>query len=371
MPELWGETFSRAELLRRVGRSEQVAGVRLVTLADGAERGVRVLEFRTGAGFNFDVLVDRAFDLGHAEVKGQPLAWTSPVGVTGPWYYEPGGLGFLRSFGGGLLSTCGLDHTLFPSEDTAGQYHYPPKATEHYGLHGRVSNRPARLVGYGERWEGDTCTLWAEGEVRQASALGENLVLRRRVEARVGEMHLTLRDEVENVGYHPTPHMLLYHVNVGFPVVDEGAEVVLPARRVTPCGDYPVADFRTLTPPAAGVGEQVFEFEPLSEPDGTVPVGVLNRARGLGMYELFRADQLPHPFVWRMLGEGHYVVALEPSTNRVAGRHDARARGELRTLEPGEVQRYDLELGALVGEAALGRFAARVAALTPSLPETP
>ena len=152
-----------------------------------------------------------------------PLAWTSAVGVEGPWYYEPEGLGFFRTFGGGLLTTCGIDHALFMAEDTAAQYHYPPKQTETFGLHGRVSNRPARLVGYGERWDGDTCTLWAEGETLQATVFGEQLVLRRRIEAVVGESCLHIHDVVENVGHDVTPHMLLYHVNVGFPVVDEGS----------------------------------------------------------------------------------------------------------------------------------------------------
>ena len=43
MPELDGVHYSRDELLRKVGRLEQVAGVRLVTLGDAVERGVRVL----------------------------------------------------------------------------------------------------------------------------------------------------------------------------------------------------------------------------------------------------------------------------------------------------------------------------------------
>ena len=363
MPTLWGRDYSREELLRRVGRLEQLAGVRLVTLADGAGRGVRVLEFRTGSGFTFDVLVDRAFDVGACGYQKQPLAWESPVGVSGPWFYEPEEFGFLRTQGGGLLTTCGLDHTLFPTDDTAAQYHYAPKTTEHYGLHGRASNLPARLVGYGERWEGDACVLWAEGEVRQVSTLGENLVLRRRIEARVGASNVTLHDEVENVGYHPTPHMLLYHINFGFPVVDEGAEILLPEGRVTPWGDYPEKDFRVLAAPAKNFEGQVFEYEPQTERDGTVPAGIVNRARGLGVYELFKREQLPFPLVWRMLGEGHYVVALEPSTNRVAGRHDARARGELIELEPGEVRRYDVELGALAGREAIDAFAARVQGL--------
>jgi hypothetical protein len=360
MPSLWGRGWGRAELLRRLGRLEQLAGVRLVTLADGAERGVRVLEFRTGTGFSFDVVVDRGFDVGRCEHSGRTLGWQSAVGFAGPWFYEPEGLGFFRNFGGGLLTTCGLEHTLFMAEDTAEHYHYPPKQTERFGLHGRVSNRPARLVGYGERWQGDDCVLFAEGEVLQAAVFGEQLLLRRRIEARVGESRLLIHDEVENVGHDTTPHMFLYHVNVGFPVVDEGSELLVPARSVVARGDYPVEGYSVFRGPSAGYVEQVFEHEVVAEQDGAVPVAIVNRELGLGVYELFRRDQLPHHFVWRMLGEGTYVVGIEPSTNRTAGRLDARARGELIELGPGERRVYDLELGALDGEPAIEAFEARV-----------
>jgi hypothetical protein len=53
MPSINGAAMTRRELMRRVGRLDQVAGVRLVTLGDGIERGVRVLEFSTGTGFAF------------------------------------------------------------------------------------------------------------------------------------------------------------------------------------------------------------------------------------------------------------------------------------------------------------------------------
>jgi hypothetical protein len=363
MPELFGHGHSREELSRRVGRLEQVAGVRLVTLGDGVERGVRVLEFRTGTGFEFDVVVDRAFDVGRCEQAGRPLAWTSPAGFAGPWFYEPEGLGFFRSFGGGLLTTCGLDHALFMAEDTAEQYHYPPKATETYGLHGRISSRPARLTGYGERWDGDDCVLYAEGEVLQAAVFGEQLLLQRRIEARVGESRLIIRDEVVNVGHDRTPHMLLYHVNVGWPVVDEGSELLVPAAAVEPRGDHAVEGYRTIHAPERGYVEQVFEHELVADADGRVAVAVVNRRLALGAYEVFRSDQLPHHFVWRMLGEGTYVVGIEPCTNRTAGRLDARARGELIELDAGESRSYELELGALVGGAALDEFAARTRSL--------
>lgn len=360
MPDLFGRSYSRRELSRRIGRLEQVAGVRLTTLGDGGARGVRVLEFRTGSGLSFDVLVDRAFDIGRCDLRGVPLAWTSAVGVEGPWFAEHEGLGFFRTFYGGLLTTCGIEHSLFMAEDTAEQYHYPPKPTESFGLHGRVANRPARLVGYGERWDGDTCTLWAEGETLVAAVFGEQLVLRRRIEAVVGESRLRVHDVVENVGHDLTPHMLLYHVNAGFPVVDEGSELLVAATAVQARGDHAVEGYATMAAPTAGFVEQVFEHELGGEPDGSVPAAVVNRTLGIGLYQVFDRRQLPHHFVWRTLGEGTYVVGMEPCTNRTAGRLDARDRGELIQLAAGETREYDLEVGALDGAAAIDAFAERV-----------
>jgi hypothetical protein len=340
-----------------------VAGVRLVTLGDGAERGVRVLEFRTGTGFVFDVIVDRAFDIGRCEINGIALGWQSGVGYKGPWFAEQTDLGWLRTWGGGLLTTCGLDHALFFAEDTAGQYHYAPKERERFGLHGRISNTPARLVGYGHRWDGDDCVLYADGEVLQASMFGEHLVLRRRIEARVGDSRLTIHDQVENIGWDPTPHMYLYHINIGFPVLDEGAQIIVPTRSVTARGDYSADGYRTIDGPEPRHFERVFEHDPIAEVDGRVPVALINRERQIGAYEVFNLNQLPFHFVWRMLGEGSYVVGIEPSTNRTGGRLDARERGELIVLEPGDSRQYDLELGALVGGDQINSFVDRVNAL--------
>jgi Domain of unknown function (DUF4432) len=367
MPELFGTHYSRAELLRRVGRLGQVAGVRLVTLGDGQGRGVRVLEFLTGTGFAFDVVVDRSFDVGRCELGGRPLSWQSAAGTVGPWYYEPDGWGWFRTWGGGMVVTCGLDHTLGPGEDTAGHFNQPHIfTTVPYGLHGRVGGLPARLAGYGERWDGDECVLWAEGEVLQSAVFGEQLVLRRRIEARVGESRFTIHDEVENAGHTRASHMFLYHCNAGFPVVDSSSELLVPSRRTTTGYGVPVEGYATMSAPVRDATEACFEHDLIAEPAGTVPVAVVNRALALGVYQVFRIAQLPHHTVWRMMGEGTYALGLEPGTNRDAGRWDARERGELQWLEPGEQRRYDLEIGALNGLASIGEFGARVSRLAAS-----
>lgn len=349
--QLYGEQWEAGALRRHVGRLEQAAGVRLVTLGDGLERGVRVLEFRSGDGFEFDVLVDRCMDVGRCSLGGRSLAWESPTGVVHPAHYEPHGHGWLRSFGAGLMTTCGLDHIGEPEEGR--------------GQHGRASNLPATLSGYGTRADADGgLTLWAEGEVTQTAVFGERLVLRRRIEARVGERSLRIDDTVVNAGFAPVEQMLLYHVNAGFPLLDSGAELLLPARAVRPVGDHGTDGYRTMLGPQRGWHAEVYEHDNAAEPDGRVPVALVNRRRGIGLYELYRRDQFPHHWVWRMLGEGTYVLGMEPATNSLGGRADARARGELTVLAPGESRHYELELGALSGAQEIDAFAARVAALT-------
>ena len=363
MVHLWGRQWSRSELLARVGRLEQVAGVQLTEAADGPERGVRLLRFATGAGFDFEVLVDRGFDVGRAWLGGRPLAWWSPVGLIGPWYYEPAGIGWFRAFPGGLISTCGLDQVQLGGMDDTTVFNYPHRRSESYGLHGRYPGLPARLAGYGVSWQGDECVLWAQAEIRQVAVFGEQLLLIRRIEADLGGTAVRLADTVTNTGATACPHMLLYHCNIGFPVVDEHAELAYPAPAGTCVSEASTREYRRLAGPDPAFVEECYEHDMTPGPDGYVCAAVLNRVRGLGVYQRYRKDQLPHHVTWRQLGSGTYVVAMEPGTNRDAGRFDARERGELIHLGPGEQRRYELELGVLAGDAAITGFAASASEL--------
>ncbi len=88
MVALHGRGYPRRALAAHAGSLSQFAGVRLVTLGDGVERGVRVLEFRTGTGLRFTVLVDRALDIADCEFKGAAIGWHSAAGFRHPGLHE-------------------------------------------------------------------------------------------------------------------------------------------------------------------------------------------------------------------------------------------------------------------------------------------
>ena len=63
MPQLFGRHYTRADLVKRVGRLDQLAGITPVELLEGRSRGVRAFNVATGSGFAFTAIADRALDV--------------------------------------------------------------------------------------------------------------------------------------------------------------------------------------------------------------------------------------------------------------------------------------------------------------------
>lgn len=370
MALLYGATMSKRHLAERTGSLSQFAGVRLMTLGDGVERGVRLLEFRTGSGLRFTVLVDRAMDIAECDHAGRAVGWHSPSGFRNPALHDyegEGGLGWFRSMSG-LNITCGLDHILFMHDDPAGHYNYGPREVVSSSLHGRVGTIPAQLTGYGERWEGDACTFWAEGIVRQSTVFGEDLHLIRRIEADLGGDEIRITDRVVNNGFSRTPHMFFYHVNVGHPVLEEGARYLAPIDHVVWAahGETYQAQgvgYRTVPAPATSFREQVWQHELKASPRGECPVAIVNDRIGLGFEVITRKEELPCLYQWQNFHAGSYVMGIEPSTHNVLGDIVARERGEMIWLDHGDSRSYRATFRVLDGSAAIAEAETRIAGI--------
>lgn len=356
MALLNGRKITRQELLRRVGSVDQVGGVRLGEFIDGVGRGVRTAHLRTGAGLAATLLIDRGMDIYDANFQGTALAWLSPTGPVHPARYEEQGAGWLRGFGGGLMVTCGLTTMGAPSVDEGISL----------GLHGRASYAPASHVNTGGSWQGDEYVMFLEGEMRETAVFGENVVLKRRVESRLGENRISIFDTVTNEGFQRTPLMLLYHINTGFPLLDEGSCLIAPSRKVMPRDEQArrgLDNHDTFGAPVPDYQEQVFSHEMAADPDGFVTAAMVNRAwnggEGLGLYVRYRQQELPWFNEWKMIGEGLYTVGVEPATTHTLGRAAARADGSLQFLLPGEERHYHVELGILNSAAEIAQLEKR------------
>jgi hypothetical protein len=338
---------SLRELRRRVGDVSQLASTRAARLADGNEEGVRIVDARVSGGLSAVVLADRGLDLGAVWAAGQQVGWQSTTGAVHPAYFAE--RDWLRSFHGGLLTTCGLQNVGLPSED---------EGTSH-GLHGRISNIPARNVVHRVVEQDGRLAAEVSGELRETDVFGSDLRLRRRIVLPMGETVAHVEDEVTNQGFAPTPLLLLYHVNVGYPVVADGARLVAPPAEVVGRDDAAqalVGQHASFGPPVDGAREHVFEHRLRDRDAAMASISVVNPdhapTSGIAVTVSYDPRQLPRLWQWRMLRAGMYVTGLEPATCGLAGRAAEREAGTLTVLQPGESRRFDVSIRVSLGEAA-------------------
>jgi hypothetical protein len=363
----------RSELLRRVGNMAQVGGVELLSHEDGYARGGRFVDVRTGSGFRFTVHVDRGLDPGYAEFNGASLAWLPPKLFPAPTYWENDDHAWVRFVLGGLCNTAGLVTIGSPQTVDVSHFKFHARDTDRFGTHDRIAILPASRFAFGERWEGERCFLWVEGAVRQEITYGENLLLTRRYEAELGTSSFTLTDVVRNDGFYPTPHQLLYHFNIGYPVVDEGAELLAAVTGDVPGSIFedeagPSDRYRRFSGPEQGFFAEGYEIPMATGDDGWVSAAVVNRGfrgldGGLGVFLRYDPETLPVYLEWRMMGEGLYAVGMEPSTNGFKTVPELVEAGYPIMLAPGEERTYRLEFGVLAGGAEIDAFAAALPAV--------
>jgi hypothetical protein len=351
MASYLGKNWKKSELLSYIGDPAQVAGAKAYELSEGKGQGVRGIDVNTGTGFTFTVLPGRGMDIPEAWFKGVPLHMSSGTGITSPAYYEEPGLGWLRGFNAGLLTTCGITNSGAPSTDMG----------EPFGIHGRVSNAAAENLSIDQRWEGDEYLISLRGKMREAKFFFENVSLTRTIETRLGWKGFSLHDVIENNGFDPQPLLMLYHFNYGYPLLGPSAKVVGPVTSTAPRDeeakkDRGVEEYMVFPKPVEGYREKVFFHSLAADPAGRTFIALVNRDIGngmpLGIVERFNVKELPVLTQWKNPRKGFYVVGLEPGNAPPLGRGKLREMGKLPMLN-GQ-QKYeitiDLEVLESVGE---------------------
>lgn len=273
----------------RISNFQQVASIRRYTLTEGREKGLDVLDCDNGK-IRFLLNVSKACDIMQLYHEGQNMSFVSKNGFT------KREIPFLRRFEGGMLYTCGLD-------SVGGR--------DGYELHGTLHNIPAEIV----RAECNESGIVVETIIRDTALFGKNLVLTRKVSTTIGGEEVRIEDVLCNEGYTEEQYCLLYHINVGYPMLDDGAKIIAEIEGYAPRTAWAKQNETTMYEMNAPTPnqEETCYFLNLKKPKITL----VNEKIGKKFTVSYSGDTLPYFLEWKSMASGDYALGLEPCTTNL------------------------------------------------------
>ncbi len=307
-----------------LGHHSQICGVEEVILAKGKGKGMTLLEIRNGKGLHITLAPDRCLDIPRISFNGANMGYFAPSGYVAPAYYDREDDGFLKSFNAGFMTTCGIDGTGVPCVDDG----------EKVPMHGTIGNTPCENYLYEENEK----EIIVKGYVSDGSLFGQKYYLTRTYIISKTENSIVIKDSIKNIDSKVRPCMLLYHINMGYPLLSENAKVVIPANSVTPRNQHAKDDVENclnMEVPQHGYEERCY-YHDVKATDGLAKVGIYNPDIKKGLVMEFNKETLDKFTEWKMMGETEYVLGLEPSNCTPDGRDVMRKEGILKFIEPGK-----------------------------------
>ena len=342
--------------------------VRLVTLHGGKQEGVDLVLLDNGA-MTITVIPTRGMSILSVQAGDVRLGWDSPVQeVVHPKFInlrDRGGLGWLEGFNE-WLCRCGLE-----SNGAAGSDRFVTtkgvEATTELTLHGRVANLPAQEVDLvAEREPPFRVTL--RGRVDERMFLGPKLELYTELSTLPGSREFRIIDVITNRAAQEQEFQMLYHVNFGPPLLEEGSTFLAPLAQVTASNDQAAKDvtrFDRYTAPTLGFIEQVFFLRPRSDAEGNTLAMIHNKAGNRGASIRFSTHELPYLTLWKNLAakEDGYVTGIEPGTNFPNNRRIERKFGRVPKLLAGASRTMTLDFAVHVGADEIAAITDRISTI--------
>ena len=290
-----------------ISNFEQVCSLRRYTLTEGEGAGLDVIDCDNGK-LRFLLNVSRALDMMQLYHEGCNLSYISKSG-----FNASTGV-FARRYEGGMFYTCGLDSI----GDRAG-----------YPVHGSLHLTPAKVT----LMRCDEQGITVEAEIKSSVLFGEHLVLKRRFFTPVMGDFVTLEDTLVNAGYTDATYSLLYHVNAGYPLLDEGAKLSINGTCTprTPWAAENVATACRMIAPEPGREETCYYWE-----NKGASATLTNEKLGRSLTLSYTGDTLPCFIEWQSMACGDYALGLEPTTTLLDDKF------AYKTVAPGETVAFGL-----------------------------
>lgn len=311
----------------------QIRGVEEYTLTEGAGRGMRLMRLRNGRGIDLTISPDRCSDIVQLFFKGENIGFMGPVGMVAPSYCSP--YDFSHTFTAGFMTTCGLDNV--------GEYW--EKDGTVYPQHGYINKMPATHC----YWSETGTEFIVTSVINQMVIGGDKLVLKREIRLSKDENIIRIDDCVENQGSMQAGVMLMYHINVGYPLLSENAILEIDSDHVRGLDDKAcrnIGTWQEIWPPNDN-NPNVCYFHEFKKKG---MAKLYNPSIQKGIEIEFDIKTLPCLNQWKKLHEYDYVMGLEPGNTYPVGRRKAEEEGTIKKLKPGESEKYYIKIQLLEGK---------------------
>ena len=296
----------------KISNLAQIASIQRYTISEGSERGLDVIDCNSGR-LRFLINVSKACDIMQLYHDGENLSFVSKNG------FSVREIGFLNRVEGGLLYTCGLD-SVGRRNDTDIE------------LHGTFHNNPANVV----RAECDENEIVVEAIIESTALFSKNLVMRRKITSAIGSDKVTIEDTLENRGFVADEYCILYHINLGYPMLDDGAEISADISGYETRTDWAEknADGMFKITDSIVANEETCYFLKMNKPE----ISLINKKLGKKFTVNYSKDTLPCFTEWHSMASGDYALGFEPASTELDDNFI------LRPINPGEKINFKVEL---------------------------
>ncbi len=330
-----------ADISPYVGNMYQLFGTRRYALCDGASNGCRCIDVRTGSGLEYTVVCDRGLDISLASYKGTNLVFLTQNSESNPAFCKTYDFEWMRTFTAGLLTTCGPQNIGNPCVDNG----------EELGVHGRWNTFSASNVC--DIIDTEKGEIRISGTMNDAVSMGHKLSIRRSISSKIGESVIVIDDEIKNEGSRPVPLNILYHINFGYPFLDENIRIEIPSKSVCGYDEYSngLIDERTSVKKPYPCAEEKNYMHTFDGELVTAKVHNPTLRGGLSVYIRFDSSLLPYVTEWILEDYKDYVLAIEPSNVPCEPRSVLRKKGIFPEIAPGETKKFHVEIEIASEEA--------------------
>lgn len=314
-----------------IGHDSQLYGVEEHRLVGGKGDGLRLYEMHNGCGLDLTVSPDRNCDILRLRYKGINMSYMSPCGYVTPAYYDSIGTNWLNSFTAGFLTTCGLNGVGSPCVDEG----------EEIPLHGSIANTPCENSYYME----EDGILKVKSVTKDETIFGRKLRLERVISVSTKDNTFSIKDTITNTGDKVEPFEILYHMNMGYPLLDEDSKINIPSVEVIPRDEHAkegIDEWMNMEKPTQQYQERCYYHKFNQDAGNKTEVSIYQPKLETKLSIAFDAKALDGFVEWKMMGVRDYVLGLECGNCYPDGRDVMRKNGMLKFIKPGETVEYNV-----------------------------